>query len=392
MQKHKRQEVLLAAPERVNRSDTRYASAAHFKRCTSYPMPAMSPPRSQRSYSGVLIVRAAILCCVLMLVASSVFAQAASQPLVRSSGPQQAKASEARPFASAAKVSLAPPQASAAEKSPEHSNPSSHKSWNEIWLEKLRDDPIVAFTLVLAISTVLLWIDTRGLRRLAQRQAADTTKALGIATVAAEAAKKSADASLATLRPWLSCKVKIMEPMTFNETGDPIFRFRFSVRNVGDTPAMSVNVTQELRLFAPGVQHSVHRLQTLAALMQGLGVQKPNKDRTFSDVEKMTAQGQIVNPVGHVLFPGEVLRQYLQMPISKAWILECSKNMKTEVHFWPELIVLVSYVYNMAETHAITGLVFNLSKARLMPFKLGEPVPVDDMEIALHHMWGGFAT
>lgn len=32
MHKHKRQEVLQAAPERVNRSDTRYASAAHFKR------------------------------------------------------------------------------------------------------------------------------------------------------------------------------------------------------------------------------------------------------------------------------------------------------------------------------------------------------------------------
>ena len=32
MQEHERQELLLAAPERVNRSDTRYASAAHFER------------------------------------------------------------------------------------------------------------------------------------------------------------------------------------------------------------------------------------------------------------------------------------------------------------------------------------------------------------------------
>ncbi len=31
----KRQEVLLAAPERINRTDTRFASAAHFQRYPS---------------------------------------------------------------------------------------------------------------------------------------------------------------------------------------------------------------------------------------------------------------------------------------------------------------------------------------------------------------------
>lgn len=364
--------------------------------------PITSPHRL--GCSGLLIVRATLLCCALTLASSAALAveNTASQVAHRQStasapqGKTKQDQGASRLDTSSLEKTIREVVKEQAEKHDTHADEHAQKEGELVEHTRqlaVETNRLAEFTLFLVICTAVMAAIAFGQLLMFWRQLGLMREDSKSTKAAAEAAKKSADASLITLRPWLSCKVKIMEALTFNEAGDPIFRFRFSVRNVGNTPAMSVHLDQELRLFAPGVQHSVLRLQTLAALTQGLGVQKPNKELTFTDVEKATAQGQVVNPVGHVLFPGEVLMQYLQMPISKKWILECSKDMKEgEIHFWPELIVLVSYVYNMAETHATTGLVFNISKPRLMPFKLGESVPVEDIDVALHHMWGGFAT
>ena len=152
---------------------------------------------------------------------------------------------------------------------------------------------------------------------------------------------------------------------------------------------MSVSLSfPKLNLFAPGVEHSILKLQRLASLNRGLGV--PVK---MPPGHLEPAPGVLVNPVGRVLFPGETHREHLAMPISKALIVESCRDIAPETHFWPELIVLVSYVYNLAETRADTGYVFTIKRNDgVPPFELGETVPAGEMRVELHQMWGGFAT
>ena len=202
----------------------------------------------------------------------------ASQPPIQSASPSQpkasnpvAKASDPAPIASEAKAGLAPSRSISASDQPKAAEPASGPStatshgWPSIWADKFRDDPIVAFTLVLAISTILLWIDTRGLRKMAQKQAVDTQDALQIAREASQAAKKSADASLLSLRPWVSCSVEVGGPLTFKESGDAHVPLQFTMKNVGKTPAMSVQLFfPRINLLEPGFELSIGKLQNLA--------------------------------------------------------------------------------------------------------------------------------
>lgn len=241
---------------------------------------------------------------------------------------------------------------------------------------------LAVFTIGLMFVTALLWYHTRRI----SIDAGETGR------LAAIAAKSSADASLLSVRPWLSCEVKAMEPLLFNEAGAPVFKLRITVRNVGQTPAMSVRMNYELHILAPGVPATPLRLQLLTWLARGIGVQRPPMNQTYEEMQAATDAGQLLNPTGLVLFPRERHREYHAIPIPKAYIMEHSKDMGAEVSFWPELVVLVSYGYNMAETPATTGLIFRLSKPRRMPFRMGETVPAEDIEVELHDMWGGFTT
>ena len=79
--------------------------------------------------------------------------------------------------------------------------------WWLNWFYKFIDDPISLFTFVLAISTILLWLDTRGLRKIGIEEARGNKEALVVATIAANAAKKAAEVAESALlnveRPYI---------------------------------------------------------------------------------------------------------------------------------------------------------------------------------------------
>ena len=82
-----------------------------------------------------------------------------------------------------------------------------------------------------------------------------------------------------------------------------------------------------------------------------------------------------------------------QMSISNAEIIESCKDIAPETSFWPELVVLVAYVYNLAEARADTGFVFTIRrKSSRAPFKIGEEIAEEELVAHPHDMWGGFAT
>ncbi|MEN2474255.1 hypothetical protein [Burkholderia sp. GS2Y] len=111
------------------------------------------------------------------------------------------------------------------------------------WFAKFSEDPVEIFTFVLAVSTVLLWWDTNGLRRLGNRQSIDMRKSLEVAERAADAAiaanQLNRDSFAIEYRPWVSVKIDVAGPLTWDVNGANA-TFRFSLSNTGRTPAQGV--------------------------------------------------------------------------------------------------------------------------------------------------------
>lgn len=247
------------------------------------------------------------------------------------------------------------------------------------------DSSLVKYTFWLAIGTVLLFVAAAVQVMLFFWQLRLIGRSEQQAKQVAEAAKTSADASLLALRPWLACKVEIAGPLTFNPAGDAIFPLKFVLRNVGKTPAMSVSLFfPQLTLHSPLHEHSILKLQRLAADSRGL----PSKGGTIL----IPGQVPIANPSGRLLFPDEEFVETWTMPISNAELLKACEGIRPATHFWPELVVLVTYVYQLANVRADTGFVYEISRRGRVPFQIGEGVPIDELRIEPHNMWGGFAS
>jgi hypothetical protein len=133
----------------------------------------------------------------------------------------------------------------------------------EAFWKKTTSDPVALFTLVLAFSTVGLWIATLGLyfagkrqlklaKETSDRQAIEIQNQIDIAKVSARATKESADAAIALERPrlWLS-KTYI----AINAEDDGQIVCRYSIQNYGRTPAILESYDVNLRCYTvlPGV-------------------------------------------------------------------------------------------------------------------------------------------
>lgn len=114
--------------------------------------------------------------------------------------------------------------------------------WNSVldivvaWYRKFKEDPIVAFTFALAISTSFLWWDTRGLRKLAAQQAQDTVESLKIAKQAADAATLNAKVLEASEQPWLF--VYAPPELKLFDANNQKFQIQIDFGNYGRVPAI----------------------------------------------------------------------------------------------------------------------------------------------------------
>jgi len=121
---------------------------------------------------------------------------------------------------------------------------------------------VAAFTVILALSTIGLWLATNRLWEAGEKQ-------IRVAAAAAEAAKKSADASLMALRPWVSCEATIISDLTHRTNGDPCITIRFTLESKGHSPAMGVRLYHRFHLLEriPVMfEHSLHAARSFCIL------------------------------------------------------------------------------------------------------------------------------
>ena len=117
-----------------------------------------------------------------------------------------------------------------------------------------RHEPfITAFaTVAIAAFTLTLWLATRGLFRMAARQDVATRRSLRISREAANAAKKSADAAIASAAPFLHpriTKVNLYPDVVNGESEEHIARIWITFDNIGKTPAMLQLIGARLQLL-----------------------------------------------------------------------------------------------------------------------------------------------
>jgi len=232
--------------------------------------------------------------------------------------------------------------------------------------------------IVIASFAALLWISTDKL----WTQALEAGRT---ARISADAASKNANAALLAARPWLTCNVEIAGPLVFDADGDAVFRFKISARNIGKSPAMSVKLfPPQLTLSSSQFVGSNISLQRLADLSRGLPA------RGGAVVGSADPPGG--NPEGAVLFPDGVYIEHHELRLNHEELVRACEDVRPAMHFWPELIVLVTYVYQLADARGDTGFVYEISRSGGVPFQMGEGVPAKELRIEPHRKWSGVTS
>jgi hypothetical protein len=128
-----------------------------------------------------------------------------------------------------------------------------------LW-EKTTSDPVAFFTLVLAVSTIGLWVATvflyragerqfRHVRRSAAIQSRDMQASIEVAQQSAVSAKRAADIAergvVEADRPWIEVGLKINGPLIFGPESIEI-EGDVTITNIGKSPA--INVTCDFRM------------------------------------------------------------------------------------------------------------------------------------------------
>ncbi len=254
--------------------------------------PAASRPKERRQLrrgdSGVLIVRAAILCCALTIAGTTVFGQGASQPpapsRAKASSPQQANTAKPDSDAERPKSDAGHPptvnvygrqeaQATADQK-PNQGHEES--SWKGVWeaLIALGSVALAVITGVLALYTYRLWREAVKARKAAIADGIEarkeTREALDIARQAADASKNSADAALASERAYVFGEMKLqgtLEPEPHQMPTNCSAEIRFA--NHGKTPAD----VEEIRVYHTRIAISPDTPADAAAYTERIGQQ-----------------------------------------------------------------------------------------------------------------------
>jgi hypothetical protein len=158
---------------------------------------------------------------------------------------------------------------------------------------------IALFTIILAIATSLAWQAAKALLKTVevQMKRAEAVAAQQAHDVHAviTAARRAADAAenifVATQRPWVKVSIDVAGPLVYDENGANVV-FRFTLENIGNSPAR--NVWVEARLIAQGIGIADEPLSDARHIQRQL-------------VAETKARGP--SPYGFVLFPKDVAAQ-----------------------------------------------------------------------------------
>lgn len=234
--------------------------------------------------------------------------------------------------------------------------------------------------------------------------------------IAANAGRESANVAARTLiasqRPWVSAKIELVGPMTFDASGGYL-PLRYILENSGPSPALNVSINPRIIL------NSV-MMEWQPVIEGGMPLEPVRAElRSFSELTKAayaqqlnTGSGELFFP-GDTIFPRQTIVQTIRLMISGDEIanaLEAAKLRWEQIApgtpaspstktFVPAITTCVTYTSEISKAVHQTGLIFGL--VRIDPLQPGENFAIDPLgsTIDLNNLrldpWffgGGFAT
>jgi hypothetical protein len=201
-------------------------------------------------------------------------------------------------------------------------------------------------------------------------------KNVTVAENTAEAAKKSADASLLSLRPWVSCEADIISDLKYSADGDAHIAIGFRLENHGQTPAKGIRLRYWFEMLGPGMEHPVVAQQKNVELDKGLPLSAWDN--------------------GVVMFPRAKRYERVKFIIRREQIEKSIADIQPSKHFLPSLYGLVSYSYALASVSAHTWFVYDLRRAEVhsdagTAITLDEPMSIESLALVESPMWPHYA-
>ena len=344
----------------------------------------------RRSNSGLLIARAALLCCAFALVASTVLGQVALQPAGEHSAGsappgKPKKVQDARQLdTTSLEKTIRDAVREAGEKHDPHAVDHAKAEGHLVEYTRqlaVETDRLAKFTLWLVGATGVLafiaiwqlgmfWLQLKVMKR-----------GVEDARTVAEAARASAESALLQLRPWLSCDIELGEPLTFNAEGDAVFAFHFIVKNVGHLPAMAIQFSPSISLFEFHNRSMAH-LKKMADW---------NRDFAVNAATVLIPGGFSMGPLdtGPIIFPGGSKTFNYRMSIKRADLEKSCENIKPNTNFSPEVFAIIFYTYPSAKVRATTAvgrMILKIGGA----IEMDKPLSLD--ELRLEDFSSDFAT
>ena len=211
------------------------------------------------------------------------------------------------------------------------------------WSQKFEEDPIELFTLALAVSTIFLWADTNGLRKLALKQSEDMQASLQIARDAANAAVQANDISrdifVATERPWVTAAIRAGSPLTYDVDGLNV-ALQLTLKNVGHSPAKDVFVDLRLLSLTQG------NADPSALLQEMVNAAKQRPPGCF----------------GHQLFPGSTFDQNISTATGKDQLEQLLKEIDFVIL---HAVICISYRFVFESGVHHTGYVLDIQRSKV---------------------------
>jgi hypothetical protein len=245
------------------------------------------------------------------------------------------------------------------------------------FVEKYREAVIPFFMVVLAVSTIGLWLATlrlleAGDAQLRYMEETADARSADIQTSLAQA-RRSADTAANTLiadqRPWVS--FKLVEPgdnLTYDASGARI-TLHCRLENTGRTPAQRVSL-------------SVVSFTLKENSPQPVAAQE-------IQIQTVRTRQRDHHRFGHFLFPGQTTDQLITSHVPQAQIDELAASGRT--NFFPTVIATIEYEFTFADGKHITSHIFEVRQApnRLGP-PIGQVIPREGLMI-VQHFAGAYA-
>jgi hypothetical protein len=203
------------------------------------------------------------------------------------------------------------------------------------FLERHDKSVIGAFTIVLAISTIGLWLATNKLWEAGERQ---------LTLLAETSAAQSRDmerSMIAANRPWIKVEIQVAGPIFYNVNGANL-TLRYAMENIGRSPATNVLVNP--RLIAPILSaDNSRRFDPRAELRREITEHKSRPPMSL----------------GFSLFPNEKIAQEITVSMSNDEI-----NRATEIigAIYPTIIGSVSYRMGLDDIPHQTGFIVEVCR------------------------------